>query len=193
MTVVSKNTAGLPVSWTVLVHVVAVEGYTVREQAWGETTWHAPEDRNDDWALLWQSNEHRWLPQTTFDGLVTTAYWSFAGMTVDSSRDRWAYGTPGGLGIVPVAPTVTFGGQTIYFETLNTAQVGLNPDDGPSPRQPRIAVTNIESFAWEPVVWSREVRIEDYQTSTGMAKLTTGYDGYLVYPHYRHHPEILPS
>jgi hypothetical protein len=24
-----------------------------------------------------------------------------------------------------------------------------------------------------------------------MAKLTTGYDGYLVYPHYRHHPEIL--
>ncbi len=57
--------------------------------------------------------------------------------------------TPGGLGIVSVAPTVTFGGQTIYFETLNTAQVGLNPDDGPSPRQPRIAVTNIESLEWE--------------------------------------------
>ncbi len=33
--------------------------------------------------------------------------------------------------------------------------------------------------------------IEDYETSTGMAKLTTGYDGYLVYPHYRHHLEIL--
>jgi hypothetical protein len=52
VTVVSKNTDGLPVSWTVLVHVVAVEGYTVQEQAWGETTWHAPEDRGDDWALL---------------------------------------------------------------------------------------------------------------------------------------------
>jgi hypothetical protein len=86
---------------------------------------------------------------------------------------------------------VTFGGQTTYFDTLNRAQVGLNPDDGPSPRQPRIAVTNIESLEWERVVWSREVWIEDYQTSTGMAKLTTDYDGYLVYPHYRHHPEIL--
>ena len=42
--------------------------------------------------------------------------------------------------MVTVAPTVTSGGQTIYFETLNTAQVGLNPDDGPSPRRPRIAV-----------------------------------------------------
>jgi hypothetical protein len=57
VTVVSKNAAGLPVSWTVLVHVVAVEGYTVQEQAWGETTWHAPEDHGDDWALLWQSND----------------------------------------------------------------------------------------------------------------------------------------
>jgi len=115
--------------------------------------------------------------RTTFDGLVTAAHWSFAGMTVDSSRDRWAYGTPGELGIVPVAPTVTFGGQTIYFDTNNTAQVGLNPDDGPSPRQPRIAVTNIEALEWEQVAWSREVWIADYETSTGMAKLTMGYDG----------------
>jgi len=67
-------------------------------------------------------------------------------MTVDSSRDGWAYGTPGGLGIVPVAPPVTFGGHTIYLETLKPVQVGLNPDDGPSPRQPRIAVTNSESL-----------------------------------------------
>jgi hypothetical protein len=127
VTVVSKNTDGMPVSWTVLVHVVAVEGYTVQEQAWGETTWHAPEDRGDDWALLWRSNDYRWLAKTTFDGLVTAAYWTFAMMTVDSSRDRWAYGTTGRTGDRPVAPTVTFGGQTIYFETLNTAQVGLNP------------------------------------------------------------------
>jgi hypothetical protein len=102
-------------------------------------------DTNDDSALLgliecdeetamgagWQSGVTL-CDWTTFDGLVTAAHWSFAGMTVDSSRDRWAYGTPGGLGIVPVAPTVTFGGQTIYFDTINTAQVGLNPDDGPS-------------------------------------------------------------
>jgi hypothetical protein len=54
--------------------------------------------------------------------------------------------------------------------------VGLNPNDSPSPRQPRIAVTNIESLEWEEVAWSREVWIEDYETSTGMAKLTTGYD-----------------
>jgi hypothetical protein len=47
--------------------------------------------------------------------------------------------------------------------------VGLNPDDGPSPRQPRIAVTNIESIGWEEVAWSREVWIADYQASTGMA------------------------
>jgi hypothetical protein len=70
----------------------------------------------------------------------------------------------------PVAPTVTFGGQMIYFDTINTAQVGLNPDDGPSPRQPRIAVSNIESLGWEEVAWSREVWIADYQTSTGMAR-----------------------
>ncbi len=37
------------------------------------------------------------------------------GVTLDSRRDGWAYGTPGGLGILPVAPTVTFGGQTIYW------------------------------------------------------------------------------
>jgi hypothetical protein len=128
---------------------------------------------------------------TTFDGLVTAAYWSFAGMTVDSSRDRWAYEMTKSLGDIPVDPIVTFGGQTIFFDTINTAQVGLNPDDGPSPRQPRIAVTDVESLEWEEVAWSREVWIEDYETSTGMAKLTTGYDGYLVYPHYRHHPEIL--
>ncbi len=50
---------------------------------------------------------------------------------VDSSHDHWVYVTPGGLGIVPVAPTVTFGGQTIYCDRLNTALVGLNPDDAP--------------------------------------------------------------
>jgi hypothetical protein len=63
------------------------------------------------------------------DGLVTAAHWSFAGMTVDSSRDRWVYGTPGGLGIVPVAPTVTFGGQTIYFDTNSFAgpNAGIDP------------------------------------------------------------------
>ena len=52
-------------------------------------------------------------------------------------------------------------------------------------------MTNVASLEWEQVVWSREVWIADYETSTGMAKLTTGYDRYLVYPHYRHHPEIL--
>ena len=85
----------------------------------------------------WFSSERRVANpelEDVIDGLVTAAYWSFGGMTVDSSRDRWAYGTPGGLRIVPVAPTVTCGGQTIYFETINTAQVGLNPDEGPSPR-----------------------------------------------------------
>ncbi len=35
VTVVAKDADDLPVSWTVLVHVVAVEGYTVEEQAWG--------------------------------------------------------------------------------------------------------------------------------------------------------------
>jgi hypothetical protein len=191
VTVVSKNTDGLPVSWTVLVHVVAVEGYTVQEQAWGETTWHAPEDRGDDWALLWRSNDYRWLAKTTFDGLVTAAYWTFAMMTVDSSRDRWAYDMTKSLGDIPVDPIVTFGGDTLYFQTLNVAHVGLKHADAPSAEQRQIAMTDIESVEWEEVAWSREVWIQDYQTSTGMAKLTTGYDGYLVYPHYRHHPEIL--
>jgi hypothetical protein len=191
VTVVSKNAAGLPVSWTVLVHVVAVEGYTVQEQAWGETTWHAPEDRGDDWALLWRSNDYRWLAKTTFDGLVTAAYWTFAMMTVDSSRDRWAYDMTKSLGDIPVDPIVTFGGDTLYFQTLNVAHVGLKHADAPSAEQRQIAMTEIESVEWEEVAWSREVWIEDYQTSTGMARLTTGYDGYLVYPHYRHHPEIL--
>ncbi|MFO7906711.1 MAG: hypothetical protein R6U98_28910, partial [Pirellulaceae bacterium] len=43
--VVGKDADGLPVAWTVLVHVVAVEGYEVEEQAWGETTWDAPEGK----------------------------------------------------------------------------------------------------------------------------------------------------
>ncbi len=194
VTVVGKNADGLPVSWTVLVHVVAVEGYTVEEQAWGETTWDAPEDSGTDWALLWQCNDYRWLPQTTFDGLLTAANWSstasFASVVVDSSRERWAYGTPQNTGEFEVSPTVTFGGETLYFETLNTASVGLNRGDAASAAQPRIAATYIESMEWEQVAYSREVEIEDYGTSTGMAKLTYGEDGYLVYPHERHHPEI---
>jgi hypothetical protein len=60
-------------------------------------------------------------------------------MTVDSSRDRWAHGTPGGLGIVPVAPTVTFGGQTIYFGTIQHGPDGLEsrrwPVASPTPRR----------------------------------------------------------
>ena len=95
------------------------------------------------------------------------------------------------LGDIPVDPIVTFGGDTLYFQTLNVAHVGLKHADAPSAEQRQIAMTDIESLEWEEVAWSREVWIEDYQTATGMAKLTTGYDGYLVYPHYRHHPEIL--
>jgi len=189
VTVVGKDAEGLPVAWTVLVHVVAVEGYTVEEQAWGETAWDAPEDSGEDWALLWQCNDYRWLPQTTFDGLVTAADWGFASMTVDSSRERWAYGTPGSTGVVAINPVVTFGGQNIYFETLNTAVVGLH-ETGPSTTQPRIAVTYLSLVEWEPVAWSREVEIEDYGTSVGLAKLTSGEDGHLVYPDYRQHPVI---
>jgi hypothetical protein len=170
VTVVSKNTDGMPVSWTVLVHVVAVEGYTVQEQAWGETTWHAPEDRGDDWALLWRSNDYRWLAKTTFDGLVTAAYWTFAMMTVDSSRDRWAYDMTKSLGDIPVDPIVTFGGDTPYFQTLNVAHVGLKHADAPSAEQRQIAMTDIKSVEWEEVAWSREVWIADYETSTGMAR-----------------------
>lgn len=131
--------ADVPVAWTVLVHVVAEEGYTVEEQVWGETTWDAPEDSGEDWALLWQCNDYRWLPQTTFDGLMTTADWSFALVTLDSSRERWAYGTSIATGEMVVNPVVTFGGDTIYFETFNTADVGLH-QTGPSAAQPRIAV-----------------------------------------------------
>lgn len=189
VTVVGKDAEGLPVAWTVLVHVVAVEGYTVEEQAWGETTWDAPEDSGDDWALLWQCNDYRWLPQTTFDGLVTAADWGFASMTVDSSRERWAYGAPSATGEMVVNPVVTFGGQNIYFETLNTAVVGLH-ETAPSTTQPRIAVTYVSLVEWEPVAWSREVEIEDYGTSVGLAKLTSGEDGHLVYPDYRQHPVI---
>ncbi|GAB6188023.1 hypothetical protein [Thermopirellula anaerolimosa] len=200
VTVVGKDADGLPVAWTVLVHVVAVEGYTVEEQAWGETTWDAPEDSGDDWALLWQCNDYRWLPQTTFDGLVTAADWSFASVTVDSSRERWAYGTPSSTGVVPISPVVTFGGQNIYFETLNTAAVGLHRqttlDEAGNPQvvynadQPRVAVTYVSLVEWDPVSWSREIEVTDYGTSTGVAKLTTGEDGYLVYPDYAQHPVV---
>jgi len=200
VTVVGKDAEGLPVAWTVLVHVVAVEGYTVEEQAWGETTWDAPEDSGDDWALLWQCNDYRWLPQTTFDGLVTAADWSFASVTVDSSRERWAYGTPSATGEIVVNPVVTFGGQNIYFETLNTAAVGLHRqttlDEAGNPQvvynadQPRVAVTYVSLVEWDPVSWSREIEVTDYGTSTGVAKLTTGEDGYLVYPDYAQHPVV---
>ncbi len=176
---------GLPVSWTVLMHVVAVEGYTVQEQAWGETTWDAPEDQGDDWALLWRSNDYRWLAKTTFDGLVTAAYWTFAMMTVDSSRDRWAYDMTKSLGDIPVDPIVTFGGDTLYFQTLNVAHVGLKHADAPSAEQRQIAMTEIESLEWEEVAWSREVEIEAHATSTGLAKLQkVGDEDYRVYPAY---------
>jgi hypothetical protein len=48
-----------------------------------------------------------------------------------------------------------------------TKDVILNFDVDPSPGQPRIEVTNIESLEWEQVAWSREVWIADYETSTG--------------------------
>ncbi len=190
VTVVGYDRDKLPVAWTVVVHVVAVEGYTVEEQAWGETSWDAPEDAGADWALLWQCNKYRWLPQTTSGGLVTAANWSFASVAVDSSRQRWAYGTPTSTGEFLVNPSVTFGGSTIYFDSINTASVGLKRTAEPSAEQPRIAATYVKSMEWEEVAWSREVKIDDYKTSTGMAKLTNGEDGYIVYPHYKHHPEI---
>jgi hypothetical protein len=182
VTVVGYDRDKLPVAWTVVVHVVAVEGYTVEEQAWGETTWDAPDDSGDKWALLWRCNEYRWLPRTTSGGLVTAANWSFASVAVDSSRERWAYGTPTSTGEFLVNPTVTFGGRTIYFDSINTARVGLKRTAEPSADQPRVAATYVKSMEWEEVVWSREVKIDDYKTSTGMAKLTNGEDGYIVNP-----------
>jgi len=77
-----------------------------------------------------------------------------------------------------------------------TKNVILTFDDGPSPRQPRIAVTNIESLEWEQVAWSHEVWIADYETSTGMARRRMDipvrhlpHDGQEC-PSYNH-PEIL--
>jgi hypothetical protein len=92
-------------------------------------------------------------------------------------------------GEMVVNPVVTFGGDTIYFETFNTADVGLH-QTGPSAAQPRIAVTYLSLVEREPAAWSREIEVVDYETSTGVARLASGDDGYLVYPDYRHHPVI---
>ncbi|MGM0490258.1 MAG: hypothetical protein ACQESR_26320, partial [Planctomycetota bacterium] len=176
---------GLPVAWTVLVHVVAVEGYEVEEQAWGETTWDAPEDSGVDtngnyWSLLWACDDHRWKAKTTSDGLMTAVNWGFESITLDSSRDRWTYASPGGLGETLITPTVTFGGNNIYFQTLNTASVQLHREGSPpydyTADQPRIALTYVDSMKWEEVLYSRTVNGLD------LAQLSTGAEGYVVYP-----------
>ena len=189
VSVVSTNADGLPVSWTVLVHVVSVDGYTVEEQAWGEGTWDSPEDSGDDWSLLWQCNDYRWKPQTTFDGLTTAADWSFGSAQVDASRDRWTYANPSSTGEFEVTPTVAFGGETPYFETLNTASVGLHREEAPSAAQPRIAATYVSYMDWEAAYFS-SIETDRYGTVPGAAKLTTADDGYVAYPGYRYHPEV---
>ena len=92
--------------------------------------------------------------------------------------------------LYPVSSAV--GPLGIYFETLNTASVGLHREETPSAAQPRIAVTYVSYMDWEDVAWSREIEVEEYGDYTGVAKLTTTDDGRVVYPNYMRHP-IIPQ
>ena len=221
VTIVGYDADGLPISWTVTIHVVAVTGYIVEEMSWGEQQWgRAPqnsgvnEDTDEHWSVLWRENNYRWLPKTTADGLIQSVAWyavpvgstnigySFVTAASGSSRDRWAYyGLPGD-GEQMIAPVVTFGGTSIYHpNAINSTSVPMkreteldeNNVEHPvyTADQPRIAVTQVTDLEWEEVEWSRTLEIEEYNTSTGVAKLTFSWnDGYLAYPDYQHHNDI---
>ncbi|MDI9443037.1 MAG: hypothetical protein QM844_02595 [Planctomycetota bacterium] len=76
-----------------------------------------------------------WRAKITLNGLMTSANWSFSSVNVGASRERWAYAIPTTTGEFLVNSTVTFGGDNIYFQTLNTASVGLKrtaEDMGPT-------------------------------------------------------------